>query len=97
IRDCKADKQISLKTIPIVLGVKATRWLIIGLLALYFIISAFIDRDLTVIISKGVVVALAALCTILINEKKNDFFYTIAIDGIMLLQFLVMYLFWIIK
>jgi len=101
VRDQYSDLKNNVKTIPNQLGINATKnfaWLAM----LFFVIVVFLHKKSTEAIGSPLLdfstplyisAVMASVFIYLINEKKKNLYYILVIDGSMILQFLLVYLF----
>ena len=89
IRDMQIDGSSKIKTLPIILGVKVSL-LICYLMLLLFVIITSVDYYFFNDSVQFYCMILSALITwifiLFYNKKRNDFYYLAGIDGMMLLQ-----------
>lgn len=89
IRDFEQDQKFNLKTIPVLIGKRASLYSCIVLLALYsYLLFVFSPTIGTHVITLAIVVLITAI--LILNEKfkKNDYYYFLFLDGTLILQFL---------
>ncbi len=95
IRDIQPDKESNLKTLPILIGEKKSSFLLIFLLL--FIVLEYFWFDLNRNFShfSGFISSIVISSFILLNQriKRNEFYYLILIDGLLILQPLLVLLF----
>ncbi len=97
IRDLSVDQSASLKTIPAVIGIKRTKiiaaisiFLMISLCSLLFKMDFYNRSYLTALFISAII----SYILIYFSKKgKHDYYYTGLLDGMMLLQFLLIELF----
>lgn len=85
IRDHAVDRNENILTIPLLLGVERTKILICLLFAVNLIISLFLQSGWVVIGSKFFSYLVAMVIIVKVEEAKDDYYYTLGVDGIMLL------------
>ncbi|MDQ4141024.1 MAG: hypothetical protein M3142_10920 [Bacteroidota bacterium] len=90
IRDYEKDKMTSTLTFPGLVGVRLTKFFSLVLLLVFAVITWFTESgpvlyslELSALVASGIVW--------LSHEKRNDYYYLILADGMMLLQFLLVY------
>jgi 4-hydroxybenzoate polyprenyltransferase len=90
IRDMAWDKKTSVKTIPLSMGIKKTKILSYLLLFLSFLIACFIFSmtvyTLNTLVAIGISLLISAFLIYKVDEKRGDYFYYVFIDGMLLLQ-----------
>ncbi len=90
IRDMEWDKKTGVKTIPLSMGIKKTKILSYSLLLLSFLIAVFIFSMTVYTINTLVAISLSLLVSAYlihkVDEKRGDYFYYVFIDGMLLLQ-----------
>ena len=98
IRDMETDKRQGIKTLPTVIGEKRTKLLAIILLVLFCLLcvgQVLISQEreqvknVAYIVSGIVSIAMIAL----VDRNKNELFFSFWIEGLMLLQFILLLLF----
>lgn len=97
IRDLKVDQHIQVKTIPAIIGIQKSKLLAGFLLMLAFLIALLLYY-LTVynacILAALSLSYLSTYCLITYSDKTaQDYFFTGVMDGTMLVQFLLVFLF----
>ena len=97
IRDLKVDQHIDVKTIPSALGEKRARGFAIRLLFANCVLTTVIWKlgIYSMLAAVGIVVTYL-LTSLLINfstKERHDYFYTGLMDGTMILQFFLVFLF----
>jgi 4-hydroxybenzoate polyprenyltransferase len=99
IRDYDSDKKNNINTIPVVIGIRNTKIICYVLLILYFILLYIFDsgKQITLIYGLGLANFMLAFFIYQSNQKKEDLFFWVKLDGIMILQFLFVYFFSIFK
>ncbi|MEN0002974.1 MAG: hypothetical protein AAF798_02475 [Bacteroidota bacterium] len=93
IRDLQIDQFTSVKTLPQQLGVKGTKWLALTLLTLAFgasLLNYQIDAyTLKNLLALTLSYLLALACNLLADRIQHDYFFTGLVDGLMLIQCLL--------
>ena len=97
IRDLKVDQHIEVKTIPSAIGEQGAKRLAIGLLLANSILTISLWKleiyTLSAALGIGVTYLLTSLLINFSSKDRHDYFYTALMDGTMILQFLIVYLF----
>lgn len=91
IRDFNKDKKEGTKSIPVALGIKASKIIAIGLIAIYFALAFFIEVRSLVII-RGLIAIISVIVISNANEKRHRYYFIYLTDGVILLQSLLLYL-----
>lgn len=96
IRDLFQDRKLGLKTIPVVFGEKNAyllcQFLLIGYLVLLFL---FRDRNFDHhFLALTITILLAGWLIFRAKFEKNEYYYFFYVDGILILQWLLMLIFW---
>ncbi len=90
IRDMVLDASTGVKTIPLSIGTKNSKWLAYGLLTMSFLTALFINLmsvyTLNTLIAIGISLAISAFVIHKTNNKRSDYFYYFFVDGLLLLQ-----------
>lgn len=93
IRDLFQDRSSSLKTIPVILGEKKAylfcQGLLIACLVLLFLFSDNFDKNF---IALSLTILLSGWLIFKSNFIKNEYFYFLYLDGMLILQFLMLLL-----
>jgi 4-hydroxybenzoate polyprenyltransferase len=96
IKDMSGDRQDPITTLPIMFGVSNTKLLAQGVLLLLMIILTiqylFFDISLTNMLAVNLSLLISIFCIQPIKEETNDKWYYVALDGMMILQFVFVYL-----
>ena len=96
IKDLKSDEEYQLQTIPMRLGVSNTKLLAQGILFLLMLLNLVQYFFFTIPLSNMLAVNLSLLVSILciqpLHEDSPDWWYYFVLDGMMILQFLFVYL-----
>jgi 4-hydroxybenzoate polyprenyltransferase len=94
IRDLRSDRDVNLKTIPAIIGVKASQWLALSCLVIFCILAAM---DHTVKPSLFYALLISGLTTapmvFMAEENHGEYFFAGLMDGTILIQFLLVYIF----
>jgi len=97
IRDLKVDQHIDVKTIPSAIGEQRAKGLAIRLLFANCVLTTVIWKlgiySLPAAIGIGVTYLLTSLIISFSTKDRHDYFYTGLMDGTMILQFLIVFLF----
>lgn len=84
IRDMEYDKSTGVKTLPLILGINATK---IICLVLLFLFCGFVPYPDS---SNGIALIASAIITAVLilfaSQKRNEYYYVFVIDGMILLQ-----------
>lgn len=90
IRDYVKDKEENIMTIPGVFGVSGSKIFSISLLA-GIVLFSFWNRGLDYVVISRAISAMAGIFLIYkINEKADDFFYMVFIDGVLIFHFVML-------
>lgn len=91
IRDFFQDKLFELKTLPVLIGIKKSHWICFSFLLLYLILLLLFNNtwDLN-ILALTLTILTAAWLIFKSNFKRNEYYYFFFLDGIMILQFLLL-------
>ena len=96
IRDMALDAKTGVKTIPLSIGIKNSKWLAYSMLAVSFLNVLFIYMmsvyTLNSLIAIGISLAISAFVIYKTDEKRGDYFYYFFVDGLLLLQTLLVLL-----
>ncbi len=90
IRDIETDKLNTIKTIPLILGIKKTKIIAIVLVSSYLILIFFLQINY-LNFSVVLVFSLALIITALSSVKRNNYFYLLMVDGLIIAQYLLIY------
>ncbi len=94
IRDLFQDKLYELKTIPVMLGEKKAWIFCQALLIIYLLLLLLFTQNInTDVLALTLTLALTGWLIFKSNLKKNEYYYFFFLDGTMLLQFVMLYLF----
>src|SRR5207253_1891070 len=91
IRDFEKDRITSTLTFPGLVGVRFTKILSLVLLLIFAGLTWFTESGL-MLFSLELSAVIAAMVVWFSHEKRNDYYFLILADGMMLLQFLLVYL-----
>jgi 4-hydroxybenzoate polyprenyltransferase len=96
IKDMAGDRQHSLKTLPLIFGIESTKLIAQGLLLLLMILLTiqyfFFDISLVNMLAVNLSLLITISCIQPIREETGDKWYYIVLDGMMVLQFVFVYL-----
>lgn len=91
IRDLFQDKNSDLKTIPVLLGEKAAYLVCQGLLAAYVVMLFLFTEKFNVdFFALTLTIILTGWLIFKSNWKKNEYYYFFYLDGVMILQFVLL-------
>ncbi len=97
IRDRALDKLQNIKTIPSFLGIKKSKLLSINLVAAatFFAAINYLLHFYSITLFTGLVISYLVTVLIIsrISERSHDYHYSVLLDGMILLQFILMSLF----
>lgn len=88
IRDEQTDRRYGLKTLPVLIGKRRSSYLGVFLLAVHGLMVMTSAYELDVRLSLFSVSVCALLLVAFANRGKGDYFYFMALDGLLILQFL---------
>lgn len=91
IRDIKIDRKASVNTLPVIFGEMATKILCMIFLLVFSVLIIFSNYDFNIQI--GLLVS-SLVTTILIfnaQESRSEYFYSLWMDGMIILQFLLIW------
>lgn len=95
IKDIKGDRQNQLHTLPSAIGVTNTKLLaqgiLMGLIALNIAQYFFFDIPLLNMLAVNTSLLLSILCIQPVNEETSERWYYLVLDGMMILQFALVY------
>ncbi|PSR54770.1 hypothetical protein AHMF7605_15280 [Adhaeribacter arboris] len=91
IRDFEKDRLARTLTFPGLVGVRFTKILSLVLLLIFAELTWFTESGL-MLFNLELSAAIAAMVVWFSHEKRNDYYFLILADGMMLLQFLLVYL-----
>jgi hypothetical protein len=90
IRDIEIDRQKSIKTIPLSMGVEKAKRIayiaLIGSFLMAFVLFYFKNYNLETLLKMLISLLIAAFFIKKTDETRNDYFYYFGIDGLMILQ-----------
>ena len=91
LRDLKYDKK-NIKTIPTLLGFQKSKFLAFFLLIILLIVSLLMYKykhlSLNFLIGNGMTYILTSILVLVINEKREDFFFSLWIESLSIFHFL---------
>lgn len=94
IRDLFQDKSNDLKTIPVLLGEKAAYLVCQGFLAAYLVmLFLFTDKFNVDFFALTLTIILTGWLIFKSNWKKNEYYYFFYLDGVLILQYVILWLF----
>lgn len=88
IRDQQSDRRYGLRTLPVLVGIKRSRYLGVVLLVLHMALVMASEYGFYIRLPLIVVSALALLLLATAKAEKPDYFYFLALDGLLILQWL---------
>lgn len=95
IRDIEHDKLSAVRTIPSLYGIGAGKTVAIGCLIISVFFSVILHRqsiyNTSIIVAIIIVVIIATALILSCSKKSSEYFYIFGIDGMMLLQPLLIY------
>ncbi|QMU26906.1 UbiA prenyltransferase family protein [Adhaeribacter radiodurans] len=91
IRDFEKDRITSTLTFPGLFGVRLTKVFSLFLLLIFAVLTYFTEKG-NVLLSLELSAVIAALVVWFSHEKRSDYYFLILADGMMLLQFFLVYL-----
>gem|GEM_PF-1862146 len=95
VKDLKGDRLENIKTLPMVFGVNGTRLIAQGTLLLLVAITLFqyfmYELDLGNMLAVNISLLVSIICIQPVNEDTTDKWYYLLLDGMMLLQFVFVY------
>lgn len=96
IKDLLHDREHNLQTLPMRLGVTNTKLLaqalLLGLMGLNTVQYLFFDLSLTNLLAINLSLLVSVLCIQAVKEETGDYWYYAVLDGLMILQFIFVYL-----
>lgn len=96
VKDYEGDRLANLRTLPMVLGISGTKLLAQGLLFLLVIVNviqyAVYYFPLEGMLAINLSLLLSIICIQPVKEELSDKYYYFVLDGMMLMQFLLVYL-----
>ena len=98
IRDMEVDRKNNIKTFPVILGVEKTIRLAVAILLLFivaYVYSQFAgDKTNAYKAAAYILSGLISIAFILqVPKQKSEYFVSVGIEGLMLIQFLLLFLF----
>lgn len=85
IRDLDFDRSKGIKTIPVLIGEKYTRIVVLGIMHAYIGLIVFIDNK--IIITPAVVAfCLTVVLTLFASSRRSNFYYLGLVDGVIIAQ-----------
>jgi 4-hydroxybenzoate polyprenyltransferase len=93
IRDIKPDSNNNLLTIPSYFGIKKSKFLILIIIALFITLSFFHYGNDFIFYFRAISTGLCLIIIVCLDDFVNDFFYMFFIDGIMVVNFLLLSIF----
>jgi 4-hydroxybenzoate polyprenyltransferase len=85
IRDVNKDREEGTRSVPVVIGVKNSKFFAIGLLLIYFALSFFIETKSLVGV-RGIVLIVASLVIWFSEIKRHRYYFIYLAEGIIILQ-----------
>lgn len=96
LRDIKYDKETGLKTIPLLFGAQKSIYLSYLCLFLFMSISVihcvFLQEHLLLVLAMIASGVITAICVSRATPDKSEYFFSLLIEGTMILQFLLVFL-----
>lgn len=96
VKDLKGDRLENIKTLPMVFGVSGTRLIAQGTLLLLIVITLFqyfmYELELGNMLAVNASLLLSIICIQPIEEETTDKWYYLVLDGMMLVQFVFVYI-----
>lgn len=94
IRDLYQDRSFDLKTIPVVLGERKSYWVCQGFLIAYLTLLILFTKQFNVdFFALSLTIILTGWLIFKSEWKKDEYYYFFYLDGVMILQFVMLYLF----
>ena len=94
IRDLFQDKLYSLKTIPVILGEKKAWIFCQALLGAYLILLVLFTKTINLeVIGLALTILITGWLIFKSNLKKNEYYYFFFLDGTMILQYVILWIF----
>lgn len=90
VRDIEADKRVGVRTLPVIYGVKFTIAVCLVFLAVFIalvILSPFLEDAQAGLLLSGL---LASFLILYASDKRSDIYYTLWIDGMILVQVILL-------
>ncbi len=96
IKDMTGDREHNLKTLPLAMGISNTKLFAQGILMLLLLINLaqflFFDISLSNMLAVNLSVLLSIICIQPVNEETPDNWYYLSLDGMMIVQFIFVYI-----
>jgi hypothetical protein len=96
IKDMTDDKEYKLKTLPLTIGPAKTKLLAQGILAMLMIVLIiqylFFDLSLLNMLAINFSLLVSILCIGYVKEETKEWWYYVVLDGMMILQFALVYI-----
>ena len=93
IRDYELDKSSKIITIPGTIGISRSKGLSIFLLILYFALTTLFENSSAIILARLLTGLLAGIAIYRIKQSSSEYYYMALIDGMMILQSGLIFLF----
>jgi 4-hydroxybenzoate polyprenyltransferase len=90
IRDVEKDKLERTKSLPVTVGVKNSKYIGIGLMLIYFILSFFIETK-SLIGVRGIVFIASSVMIWFSEPHRHRYYFTYLADGMIILQTILLY------
>lgn len=85
IRDVNKDREEGTQSLPVILGVKQSKFIAMFLMTIYFVLAFFIETE-NLLTTRGIIL-LVAIAAIYFSEPKRHRYYCIYfVEGIIILQ-----------
>lgn len=88
VRDIESDQKNNVHTFPILLGINKTKLLTYTLAILYLVFGII---STTLIIKLIIMCCLLIIITLVTSSKRPNYFYQLVVDGLILIQFLIIF------
>lgn len=96
VKDLVHDREYSLQTLPMRLGTSNTKLLaqglLFGLMAINTVQYLFFDIALANMLAVNLSLLVSVFCIQVVTEESKDYWYYVVLDGMMILQFIFVYL-----
>lgn len=92
VRDIEGDRQAGVQTIPIIYGVKFTIGVCLAFFVLFSALSFFSSQLHEFRIGLLISAVVSAGLILFASEKRSDYYYSLWVDGMILLQTIVIFL-----
>jgi len=86
IRDIVSDSSNSINTIPVLFGLQNAKIIAMTLIAAYLVFSFLIVQFFPLAL---IIVGLTLGVILITSEQRNNYFYLIVVDGLIIVQFLI--------